>query len=347
MVFGGYGTFGRRVVEELAHHGQRIVIAGRNKAKADALAIGLGPQHQSISTDASDHQACLSALKGQHVAINCAGPFSQFDAALLEACLESRCHYVDISDDRAYCTRVRRYGERFAERGLTAAYGCSSLPSISGALALVANEQSAAPIERMRCTLFIGNDNPKGRAAVASAAQSIGRAIEAPQGPLGGFCDPEIVPLPEPFGRRTALNFESPDYDLLPELLAAQSIVVKVSFDLQIANWLFGFLARRAPSFGRWLVPKINALGGLLRPFGTSGGAVMCELFSSDGRVIRAAIIARRDGQRMAALPCAYVADLLCRNDHCPRGAATAYELLGGRQLVEMLVDDGFELIEQ
>ena len=57
-------------------------------------------------------------------------------AALLETCLESACHYADITDDRAYAGLVRSFDGRLRERRLAAVYGCSSLPGISGALAL-------------------------------------------------------------------------------------------------------------------------------------------------------------------------------------------------------------------
>src|SRR5204862_6086264 len=125
---------------------------------------------------------------------------------------------ADIADDRAYAAAVRSYDERFRARGLAAVYGCSSLPGISGALALRAAEGIPATVDRVRVTLFIGNKNPKGRAALHSLVAGLGRPIAAPQGTLRGFRDREVVTLPPPFGRRPVFNFQSPDYDLLPKL---------------------------------------------------------------------------------------------------------------------------------
>ena len=45
-------------------------------------------------------------------------------------------------------------------------------------------------------------------------------------------------------------------------------------------------------------------LGDHSRGFGTSGGAVMTELFFPDGSVRRGVVSTRRNGQLMAALPC-------------------------------------------
>jgi hypothetical protein len=83
-----------------------------------------------------------------------------------------------------------------------------------------------------------------------------------------------------------------------------------------------------------------RALGWL----GCSGGAVMSELIYGDGSVQSASLVARRDGQRMAALPCALVARTLSEGVGQICGAVTAYELLGARALLEKLVGAGFEL---
>jgi hypothetical protein len=68
----------------------------------------------------------------------------------------------------------------------------------------------------------------------------------------------------------------------------------------------------------------------------------MTELFWADGAVRRAALVARREGQRMAALPCTLGAYALCTGGGKP-GVGTAYELLGGT-LLERLCAEGFEL---
>src|SRR2546429_154331 len=70
-----------------------------------------------------------------------------------------------------------------------------------------------------RVTLFIGNDNPKGAAAMGTFLAGLARPIAAPQGRLRGYRDRAVVPLPPPFGPRGVFNFDGPEYDLFPELL--------------------------------------------------------------------------------------------------------------------------------
>jgi Saccharopine dehydrogenase NADP binding domain len=344
LVCGGYGVFGTHVSRELAARGVPLTVGGRDRARAASLASRLGPDCRAEVTDVTRPDSCRAALAGHAVAVNCAGPFQHLNGTLLEACREAGCHYVDIADDRAYAGLVRRHNESFRERGLAAVYGCSSLPGISGALALVARAGSTAPVERVRVTLFIGNHNPKGSAAVRSLLLGLGQPIAAPQGELHGFRDRELVPLPPPFGPRHVYNFDSPDYDLLPGLLGTRSVFVKLGFELRAVTRFFALLAQLGTGYGprtaSWLEWPGKALGWL----GCSGAAVMAELFLADGSVRRAAISGPRDGQRMAALPCALVAHALSAGQVRVRGAATAYEFLGAQALVTGLIQAGFTL---
>jgi hypothetical protein len=344
IVFGGYGVFGSHVARELAGRGLAVTISGRDQARAEALARTLGATCRAQVASLTDADSCFRALAGHAVAVNCAGPFQTLDPTLLELCLKADCHYVDITDDRGYARLVRSQDARFRERGLAAVYGCSSLPGISGALALVAREGAKEAVERGRVTLFIGNNNPKGSAAVGSLLAGLGRPIAAPQGQLRGFRDREVVQLPLPFGRRGVFNFDSPDYDLLPELLGAPRFAVKVGFELRLATYLFALLALLGSGYGRLTATLLELPGRAFRWLGCSGGAVMAELFCVDGTVRRAALSGHRDAQRMAALPCALVARHLAETHALKPGAATAYEFLGARPLLNALVEAGFEL---
>lgn len=343
VVLGGYGTFGTHVCRELASAGVPVTVAGRDQARADAFAATLGPNCRGVAADAAQPDSCEVALRGHAVAVCCAGPFHQLGATLIEVCLEVGCHYVDIGDHRGYAAMVRAYSEQFQHRSLAAVYGCSSLPGISGALCLRAREETADPIERVRVTLFIGNRNPKGEAAVRSLLAGLGRPIPAPQGTLRGFQDREVVRLPAPFGRRGVFNFESPDYDLLSPLLGARAVSVKVGFELRLATYGIALLALTGIRGGARTARLLAGPGRLLSRLGRSGGAVMAELFVQGGAVRWAALLARQDGQRMAAVPCARVAQALSEDNVPRQGALTAYEFLGAKALLDELVAAGFE----
>lgn len=342
-LFGGYGTFGAQVARALAVAGLPLRILGRDGARARSFAASLGEGHEGAAADANDAASCLGVLAGARVAVSCAGPFHAMSFALPETCLAAGVHYVDIADDRSWLARLRGLDSRFRAAGLAAVPGASSLPGISGALALLAAQRLPA-VERARVTLFIGNRNPKGSAAVTAASAQLGRRFAAPQGPLRGFTGREVVRLPAPFGARGVYDFESPDLDLLPALTGAWKVRVKVGFESRLAAAAFAGLAHCGPHLGPRLARSLSPFAGLLSRFGHSGGAVQVELFAPDGCRAAASLAGERDGQRMAALPAAFVAQGLYEESLAARGMVTAYEALGATALLERLAAAGYEL---
>lgn len=344
ILFGATGIFGGHVMRALAGFGIPLRLAGRDRSKVEKLARELGPEHSAVTADLTSPDSCRAALAGRGLAVNCAGPFNSLGASLLEACLDAGCHYVDIAENRGYAALIRGYDAKLRDRNLAAVYGCSSLPGISGALALLAADRVTALVERVRVTLFIGNRSPKGQAAVHSLVAGLGQPIAAPQGTIRGFRDREVVTLPAPFGRRGVFNFDSPEYDLFPRLLGARAVSVKVGFELRMATYTFALLARLGFRYGRGTARCLDLSGHLLEWLGCSGAAIMTELFCADGVARRAAIAAADDGQRLAALPCALVARALNENKVGARGALTAYDALGARTLIDDLTAAGFTL---
>jgi hypothetical protein len=341
IVFGSYGTFGRHITRELARLGIPLTIAGRDPIKAERWARQMGvPYHCGVNV--AEPTSCRLALQGHAIAVNCAGPFSEANTALLQACLESECLYVDIGDDRAYAAIVRNHGELFHRRGLAAVYGCSSLPGISGALALVARGQTNAALSAVRVSLFIGNDNPKGPASIASLTHGLGKSISAGYGTVRGFRDREIISLPEPFGRRAVFNFDSPDYDLLPLTFGPVSVRVKVGFESSLVNWTLAALSSVHVTYRKGWNSLLAATAARMPRYGSSGGAVMSELFFADGKIRTGLALARSDGQRMASLPCVSVVHALASRQHVPAGAMPAYEFLTPAALLAALQAAGF-----
>jgi hypothetical protein len=237
--------------------------------------------------------------------------------------------------------RLRARDGDFRDRGLTAAIGCSSLPGISGALAILAARRLPS-VERARITLFIGNRNPKGEAAVQAAVTQLGRPFPAPQGTLRGFHGREVVDLPPPFGSRGVYDWNSPELDLFPDLLGAREVRVKVGFEARLATLSFAGLARLGPRLGGVLLAAITPIACHLSGFGHSGGFVKVELVAPDGTRAAATLGRESEGQRMAALPAAFVAQGLSEGNVVVRGVTTAYEALGADRLIERLVAAGY-----
>jgi short subunit dehydrogenase-like uncharacterized protein len=94
LVYGAYGYTGKLIAEEAADRGQDIIVAGRNGTKARGLAtmLGVGARVFGVA-DAADN------LDGVDILLNCAGPFVETSDPLVEACLETGTHYLDITGE--------------------------------------------------------------------------------------------------------------------------------------------------------------------------------------------------------------------------------------------------------
>jgi hypothetical protein len=191
-------------------------------------------------------------------------------------------------------------------------------------------------------TLFIGNDNPKGAAAIASMGGRLGQPIAAVQGTLraGGGC--VRVALPAPFGPRLACDFDGAEHDLFPAWLGVRAVEVKVGFEMAAASRTFALMSRLRAGIGPGAARWLARLGRLSRS-GTSGGAVMVELSRAGGGTRRAALLAAREGQRMAALPAVLAVEALAAGS-APAGALLPHALLGAQGLVTALTREGFVL---
>lgn len=94
MIYGAYGYTGELVAREAVRRGLQPVIAGRSAAGLAPLARELGLEYRAFDVaQASEH------LRGIAAVLNCAGPFSTTARPLVEACLETRTHYVDITGE--------------------------------------------------------------------------------------------------------------------------------------------------------------------------------------------------------------------------------------------------------
>jgi NAD(P)-dependent dehydrogenase (short-subunit alcohol dehydrogenase family) len=344
-VLGGYGTFGARVSRDLAERGHRVVVAGRDRRRAETLARALGSEHTWVAADVRDLAACRQAIRGAAVAVVCAGPFSALGPGPASAALAERAHYVDIADDRGYIRGLRDLDAGFARAHLCAAYGCSSLPAVSSALASSLVRADDRPA-RARVTLYIGAANPKGEASVRAMVERLGRAVRTPGGTRPGFGDPQTVPLPPPFGPRTAYTFDGPEHDLFPALLGVPAVDVRVGFELPLANAGFALLARTGAHWGRRTAAVLGRLATFAPAIGTSGGAVMVELEWSDGRRASRALVATEGGQRMAALPCAVVAHALATGAASAVGVCPPTKVVGAAELLGALEAAGMRLVD-
>lgn len=97
MIYGATGYTGTLIAEEAAHQGLRPVLAGRNEGKLAPLAEKLNLPYRVFSLD--DPGEIRRHLAEVDVVLHCAGPFSATARPMVEACLDTHTHYLDITGE--------------------------------------------------------------------------------------------------------------------------------------------------------------------------------------------------------------------------------------------------------
>lgn len=97
MIYGATGYTGKLTVEEAVRRGHKPIVAGRSADKVRKLAEKHGLEARVF--DLADPAAVRQALAGVAVVLHNAGPFSATSKPMLDACLETRTHYLDITGE--------------------------------------------------------------------------------------------------------------------------------------------------------------------------------------------------------------------------------------------------------
>lgn len=97
LLYGAYGYSGRLVLERALERGRRFVLAGRREEPLRRLAERVGCEWRAF--DLSSEAAIIEGLGDTALVLNCAGPFERTAAPLVDACLASGRHYLDITGE--------------------------------------------------------------------------------------------------------------------------------------------------------------------------------------------------------------------------------------------------------
>ncbi len=97
MIYGATGYTGKLTARVAAEKGLKPVLAGRNAQKLQKVAEPLGLEWCAVSLDRPN--ALDKALQDVDAVLHIAGPFSATSKPMLEACLRTRTHYLDITGE--------------------------------------------------------------------------------------------------------------------------------------------------------------------------------------------------------------------------------------------------------
>ena len=97
LIYGATGYTGKLVAQMAAETGLKPILSGRNAVKLKAIADPLGLEYEAVSLEDSDGLETL--LNKVSVVLHIAGPFSATAHPMVQACLKTGTHYLDITGE--------------------------------------------------------------------------------------------------------------------------------------------------------------------------------------------------------------------------------------------------------
>jgi len=147
MIYGANGYTGRLIAREAVRRGLQPILAGRRGEAIRRLATELGCSSRVF--DLASHEAVVAGLEGVQAVLNCAGPFSSTAVPMMEACLATGTHYLDITGEIEVIEAGHDRHDRAKQAGVTLipAVGFDVVPTDCLAATLAAELPDANHLE--------------------------------------------------------------------------------------------------------------------------------------------------------------------------------------------------------
>lgn len=170
MLYGANGYTGRYLAKKGVAAGFTPVLAGRNSQALAKIARELNCEFRSFAL--VEPRRICQELAGFQLVLNCAGPFSRTAPALVEACLETRTHYLDVTGEIDVIEHLARLDSLARSRNtlLLPAVGFDVVPTDTLAVIL-----SRALPDADRLILAFDSPGPIGPGTAKTALASLPR----------------------------------------------------------------------------------------------------------------------------------------------------------------------------
>jgi hypothetical protein len=253
VVIGAGGAQARAMLEAAGRAGATDgwVAVDRAWRERDRLAC----EERGMSTvelDLLEHPDRLRDLAtGAALVANFAGPYYRTGTAVLEACIDARCDYLDICDDADATLEMLARDEAARTAGVRALIGMGSSPGVTNVLVRAATDALGGADEVSLSWIVDVAD-------VNDAALQHFWHIFAPvdanggRGPVPAWEDLSLqtATFPEPLGEQTVIGLSHPEPITVPRFLGIETVRnfgSIVPADALVVNWA---LARLGASGG-------------------------------------------------------------------------------------------------
>ena len=306
LVVGGYGVVGRRIAAQLvSHFPDRVLIAGRDERRAQALCRELGHGARARRIDVEDAASIGPALDGVGTVMSCV---AQRELHLLHTSIARGVAYTDIAPRLAFWHSAEEMAAEARRTGARIVLGAGLSPGISNMMARQL-AKAVGRVDRIETAILLSLGDEYG-------PDSLQHVFEAMAGPFHvceagssrdavPFSRGERVDFPAPLGSRTAYLFPWSDVVYYPKTLGARTALGRFALD---PGWVGGFAALLVRAGARGWLTRPSFSGGnrgaidrLKRFYGGHDRFAMVVTVEGGGRVMKMSLSGRHQADVTAA----------------------------------------------
>ncbi len=298
LVIGGYGNFGRKIVNSLLNYPNfQIVVAGRSQLRATMLQNQILEQ-KHILVDTAKLDVLEDNLE-QHlskyqptVVINASGPYHLQESAeknysVARACLAIGSHYIDLADNREFVVNFERELDvKAKQKKLALITGASTVPGLTCAVVDTCIDEFSQ-LDKIDYGISPGNKTDRGYATVKSILSYTGKPfstlIDGKIKNRYGWQNIRRINFGKAIGKRWMANCNISDLTLLPARYPdLHSVRFQAGLEVTLMHvglWLLSWLSRwRLISNWSRYTDQIVYLSHLFRNSGSDTGGMYIKL---------------------------------------------------------------------
>jgi len=116
LLYGANGYTAQLIIQRALEKGLKPVLAGRNAPLMQQLAQRYQLEHRVFTLDNPDET--VKGLEGASIVLHAAGPFKFTSKPMLEACLKTKTHYLDITGEIEVFEKCASYDRQAKDAGV-------------------------------------------------------------------------------------------------------------------------------------------------------------------------------------------------------------------------------------
>ncbi|MEX0636293.1 MAG: saccharopine dehydrogenase NADP-binding domain-containing protein [Ferruginibacter sp.] len=106
LLYGANGYTGRLIAHLASAYNIQLLLAGRKEEEIKAMATEINLPYKIFALE--EEALLLETLKDMTVVLHAAGPFSHTADAMVQACLKTNTHYLDINGDISVFEKIKK-----------------------------------------------------------------------------------------------------------------------------------------------------------------------------------------------------------------------------------------------